>query len=70
MSDRNDQGVPSDRQVGRRSFLKAAGTAGAAATMLSGIEGILAVRRAPAFAQAPSSTSSAGWTSSRRPTSS
>ena len=35
-------------RVGRRAFIK---TAGAAATVASGIEGILAGRRAPAFAQ-------------------
>ena len=34
--------------VGRRAFLK---TAGAAAAVAGGIEGILAARRAPAFAQ-------------------
>jgi len=35
-------------QVGRRAFIK---TAGAAAALAEGIEGILAARRAPAFAQ-------------------
>ncbi len=35
-------------QVGRRAFIK---TAGAAAAVASGIEGIVAARRAPAFAQ-------------------
>ena len=39
---------PSQTRVARRTFLKTAGVAAAAAT---GIEGILAARRAPAFAQ-------------------
>ncbi|MBI5629179.1 MAG: twin-arginine translocation signal domain-containing protein, partial [Candidatus Rokubacteria bacterium] len=38
----------SQTQVHRRTFLKTAGVAAAAAT---GIEGILAARRTPAFAQ-------------------
>ena len=44
-SDSKDPAVP---QVDRRTFIK---TAGAAATLAAGIEGILAARRAPAFAQ-------------------
>ena len=44
-SDSKDTAVP---QMGRRTFIK---TAGAAATLAGGIEGILAARRAPAFAQ-------------------
>ena len=40
--------TPSQRGVDRRAFLKTAGTA---AVVAGGIEGILAARRAPAFAQ-------------------
>ena len=47
MNDLDPRETPAT-QVGRRTFIK---TAGAAAAVAGGIEGILAARRAPAFAQ-------------------
>jgi len=55
------------KSMTHRTFVKAA-AAGAIAA--GGIEGILAARRAPALAQGPSCTVSAGSTLSRSPTSS
>ena len=45
---KRENGASASRQVNRRNFLK---TTGVAAGVLGGIEGILAARRAPAFAQ-------------------
>ena len=47
-NDKHEDGVSSSRQVDRRTFIK---TTGVAAGVAGGIEGILAARRAPAFAQ-------------------
>ena len=46
--EKREDGPSSNRQVDRRTFIK---TAGVAAGVAGGIEGILAARRAPAFAQ-------------------
>src|SRR5260370_36943665 len=47
-TDKQEDRVSNGRQVDRRTFVKATGIA---AGVLGGIEGILAARRAPAFAQ-------------------
>jgi multiple sugar transport system substrate-binding protein len=47
-TEKREGGASNSRQVDRRTFIK---TTGVAAGMAAGIEGILAARRAPAFAQ-------------------
>src|SRR5574342_44289 len=47
-TEKREDGTSSSRQVDRRTFIK---TTGVAAGVAGGIEGILAARRAPAFAQ-------------------
>jgi multiple sugar transport system substrate-binding protein len=47
-TEKREDGVSNSRQVDRRTFIK---TTGVAAGVAGGIEGILAARRAPAFAQ-------------------
>ena len=64
MDNSEDKDVtPSQQGLGRRAFLKTAGTA---AVVAGGIEGILTARRLSP--REPSSTGYAGWTSSPSPT--